>query len=88
MHTFSIAQLLALGLLVVAPLASAYVDVAGAGGEELTNKRSFVVSSIVNIYPRPRAYIIRVDILLVLALCRWRPGITLRRRCKDPANDV
>jgi hypothetical protein len=43
MHTFSFSQILALGLLASAPLASAYVDVTGSGSEELTNKR-FVVS--------------------------------------------
>lgn len=39
MHS-SIAQLISLGLLVVAPFASAYVDVAGTS--ELTHKRSYV----------------------------------------------
>jgi hypothetical protein len=54
MHSFSIAQLFSLGLLVAAPLASAYVDVAGTA--ELTNsKRSFVVSLTLT-YLRPCAY--------------------------------
>jgi hypothetical protein len=85
MHSFSIAQLFSLGLLVIAPLASAYVDVAGT--VDLTNKRSFVVSDIVHVCPRPRTNINRVDISLVL-LFLWRPDITLRLKCKNPDDDI
>jgi hypothetical protein len=49
MHTFSFAQLLALGLLAAATHASAYVVVDGAPGDDLVSKR-FVVSCNTNLF--------------------------------------